>query len=169
LIELGETIKEEEEEERKEEQQRELLEETMDLSEHEVAEEEGLITPSGLTSIPEGLETPDVIELRKDQRRTSGPSLPSDNESPKQLYRVLQPKEARDFKRLYFYMALFDIYFFNDKNFFYSQNFRALWALLIFMKWLDDLWTLWSFLSVPKNSLRLMKQRSKPAISMHSR
>lgn len=57
----------------------------------------GLMTPSGLSSIPAGLETPDDIELRKDQRRTiTTGNLPMDNNNPskQQLYRVLQEKEV---------------------------------------------------------------------------
>ncbi|KAI9363889.1 spliceosome associated protein [Zopfochytrium polystomum] len=46
---------------------------------------EGLVTPSGLTSVPSGLETPDYIELRKETRRDDG---------PRELYKVIPQKEA---------------------------------------------------------------------------
>lgn len=43
---------------------------------------DGLITPSGMSSIASGLETPDHIELRKDRVR-------DEDDGPKQLYQVL--------------------------------------------------------------------------------
>lgn len=42
--------------------------------------EAGLITPSGMTSIPAGMETPDAIELRKrieDQMESGGGDTPA--------------------------------------------------------------------------------------------
>jgi hypothetical protein len=51
--------------------------------------QEGLVTPSGLSSVPSGLETPDYIELRKYQSGPTGaatanvpPSLASGLETP---------------------------------------------------------------------------------------
>ncbi|XP_075248938.1 splicing factor 3B subunit 2-like [Convolutriloba macropyga] len=49
---------------------------------------EGLVTPSGLTSLPAGLETPEGIELRKKRMDDEAGS-----ETP-QLYTVLQEKKA---------------------------------------------------------------------------
>ncbi|KAJ3088733.1 hypothetical protein HK100_007952 [Physocladia obscura] len=46
----------------------------------------GLVTPSGLASVPSGLETPDFIELRKDTRRDDG--------VPKELYKIIPQKET---------------------------------------------------------------------------
>ncbi|CAG8578877.1 4759_t:CDS:10 [Rhizophagus irregularis] len=59
-----------------------------ELEYEEEALQEGLVTPSGLSSVPSasGLETPDFIELRKYQK--------SDEDEPKQLYTVLPQKEA---------------------------------------------------------------------------
>lgn len=50
---------------------------------------EGLVTPSGLTSIPVGMETPDTIELRKKKIETEM----EDNETPV-LYQVLPEKRT---------------------------------------------------------------------------
>ncbi|KAJ3012417.1 UNVERIFIED_CONTAM: Splicing factor 3B subunit 2 [Siphonaria sp. JEL0065] len=47
--------------------------------------ESGLVTPSGLASVPSGLETPDYIELRKDTRRDDG---------PKELYKIIPQKDT---------------------------------------------------------------------------
>ncbi|KAJ3169419.1 Splicing factor 3B subunit 2 [Irineochytrium annulatum] len=44
---------------------------------------EGLVTPSGMQSVPSGLETPDFIELRKERR----------DEGPKELYTVLPQRD----------------------------------------------------------------------------
>ncbi|KAJ1970858.1 hypothetical protein H4R34_005928, partial [Dimargaris verticillata] len=50
---------------------------------------EGLVTPSGLASVPSGLETPAHIELRKASRQ----AVPETE--PRQLYQVLEQKEAK--------------------------------------------------------------------------
>ncbi|KAI9326900.1 DUF382-domain-containing protein [Obelidium mucronatum] len=47
--------------------------------------ESGLVTPSGLASVPSGLETPDYIELRKESRRDEG---------PKELYKIIPQKDT---------------------------------------------------------------------------
>ena len=48
--------------------------------------QEGLVTPSGLSSVPSGLETPEYIELRKFQNTststTNSASLASGLETP---------------------------------------------------------------------------------------
>lgn len=51
----------------------------------------GLITPSGLTSIPAGLETPDIIELRK--RKEIEDLMEAGSETPS-LYTVLHEKKT---------------------------------------------------------------------------
>ncbi|KAJ1968638.1 hypothetical protein H4R35_006373 [Dimargaris xerosporica] len=51
---------------------------------------EGLVTPSGLASVPSGLETPAHIELRKASRQALSETEPS-----RQLYQVLEQKEAQ--------------------------------------------------------------------------
>ena len=51
----------------------------------------GLVTPSGLTSIPAGMETPDMIELRK--RKNIEDAMESGSEQPT-LYTVLPEKRA---------------------------------------------------------------------------
>ncbi|CAG8509211.1 5265_t:CDS:10 [Paraglomus brasilianum] len=85
----------------------------------EDALQEGLVTPSGLSSVPSGLETPDYIELRKYQNGPPAPAPAAANvppslasgletpevielrkyqraeeEEPKQLYTVLPQKET---------------------------------------------------------------------------
>ncbi|CAG8610724.1 9678_t:CDS:10 [Acaulospora morrowiae] len=84
-----------------------------ELEAEEEALQEGLATPSGISSVPSGLETPEYIELRKFQNNTVSPSpstLPSglatpdfielrkysksDEDEPKQLYTVLPQKDA---------------------------------------------------------------------------
>ncbi|KAF9405245.1 hypothetical protein BGZ94_003674, partial [Podila epigama] len=92
----GELDPEEEEEEEEDEEEDE--DEETEGDEDEVAKEEedndgiqqGLVTPSGLQSVASGLETPDFIELRKDNRR----SQQADDDEPKQLYTVLQQKQT---------------------------------------------------------------------------
>ncbi|KAJ3173548.1 Splicing factor 3B subunit 2 [Geranomyces variabilis] len=72
-----------------EEEEEEVVEESSEGEEDEEAEdddtatESGLVTPSGIASVPSGLETPDFIELRKDSRR----------EEPKQLYTVVPERQ----------------------------------------------------------------------------
>eukprot|EP00794_Sanderia_malayensis_P020419 gene20419-22432_t len=51
----------------------------------------GLITPSGMSSVPAGLETPDIIELRK--RKEIEDMMEAGNETPA-LYTVLAEKKA---------------------------------------------------------------------------
>ncbi|CAB4475974.1 uncharacterized protein OCT59_018011 [Rhizophagus irregularis] len=104
---------EEESEEEEEEEEEEPVEEDPAASK---ALQEGLVTPSGLSSVPSGLETPEYIELRKFQNTSttstttntaslaSGLETPdfielrkyqkSDEDEPKQLYTVLPQKEA---------------------------------------------------------------------------
>ena len=50
----------------------------------------GLITPSGLTSIPTGMETPDMIELRKKKIEDA---MEQGAETP-QLYQVIPEKKT---------------------------------------------------------------------------
>ncbi|ORZ10807.1 hypothetical protein BCR42DRAFT_333185 [Absidia repens] len=81
---FGELESDEELEESEEEEEEEEEEEPKE--EEEEALKEGLVTPSGMASVStvaSGLETPDVIELRKEVRRHG------DEEGTKQLYQVL--------------------------------------------------------------------------------
>ncbi|KAL9240111.1 hypothetical protein vseg_014369 [Gypsophila vaccaria] len=71
----------EEEEEVEEEYEEE--EEPEELGEEDM--EDGILSMDSLSSTPTGVETPDVIELRKQQRK----------EPEKQLYQVLEEKEER--------------------------------------------------------------------------
>ncbi|RKP22404.1 hypothetical protein SYNPS1DRAFT_25864 [Syncephalis pseudoplumigaleata] len=48
--------------------------------------QEGLATPSGISSVATGLTTPDHIELRKEPRKS--------DEGPRELYKVLKEKES---------------------------------------------------------------------------
>ncbi|KAJ3127055.1 Splicing factor 3B subunit 2 [Nowakowskiella sp. JEL0407] len=72
------------------EEEEEVEEEEEEEEEEEAATEEpiesGLVTPSGMASVPSGLETPEFIELRKDSRKMA-------DDEPKQLYQVL-PERA---------------------------------------------------------------------------
>ncbi|KAJ3333298.1 hypothetical protein HDU76_009624 [Blyttiomyces sp. JEL0837] len=77
----GELEEEEGDEDREEEE-----EELAGRREEDDVPPEGLVTPSGLTSVPSGLETPDFIELRKDVRR--------EDEGPRELYKVIPQKEV---------------------------------------------------------------------------
>ncbi|KAJ8965531.1 hypothetical protein NQ317_007641 [Molorchus minor] len=61
----GELESESEEESEEEEEEEEKDTETMPDESGLVTPAEGLVTPSGLTSIPAGMETPEAIELRK--------------------------------------------------------------------------------------------------------
>ncbi|CAG8665240.1 10034_t:CDS:10, partial [Cetraspora pellucida] len=84
-----------------------------ELEAEEGALQEGLATPSGISSVPSGLETPEYIELRKYQASTASQQssiLPSgletpdiielrkyskpDEDEPKPLYTVLPQKET---------------------------------------------------------------------------
>lgn len=80
-LESEEEYEEEESEEEEEEGAEEEQEEEGAASTSEDLAS-GLVTPSGITSIASGLETPDHIELRKDRKR-------DEDEGPKQLYQVL--------------------------------------------------------------------------------
>ena len=51
----------------------------------------GLITPSGLTSIPAGMETPDMIELRKRKNIEEAMETGAEQQT---LYTVLQEKRV---------------------------------------------------------------------------
>merc|ERR1712202_43124 len=52
--------------------------------------ESGIVTPSGISSVPSGMETPDMLELRK--RKTAEESI-GGGETP-QLYQILPEKQA---------------------------------------------------------------------------
>ncbi|KAJ3210652.1 Splicing factor 3B subunit 2 [Dinochytrium kinnereticum] len=83
----GELEEEEEVEEEEEEEEEEAEEEGGEAQAGEEEQSfpmEGLATPSGLSSVPAGLETPDFIELRKDRR----------DEGPKDLYTILPQKDV---------------------------------------------------------------------------
>ncbi|ORX61406.1 DUF382-domain-containing protein [Hesseltinella vesiculosa] len=79
----------EESEEESEDEQVEEMDQEEQKEEQEEPVDDGTVTPSGMTSvstIASGLETPDVVELRKERR-----TVPmSADEPPKQLYQVLQ-------------------------------------------------------------------------------
>ncbi|KAI7858546.1 hypothetical protein BDC45DRAFT_457485 [Circinella umbellata] len=83
----GELESEEEYEEEEEEEEEEESDEEKGEEEEETQGDvqEGLATPSGMTSVASGLETPDFIELRKEVRRTEE----EDEGQPRQLYQVL--------------------------------------------------------------------------------
>ncbi|KAI9142383.1 hypothetical protein BKA69DRAFT_1017699, partial [Paraphysoderma sedebokerense] len=97
----GELEEEEEEEEEVEEMEEASDDEDSETETAEDAEDrapskpkideetlaQGLVTPSGLTSVPSGLETPDTIELRKRRRG-------DESEEPRALYQVLQQKDT---------------------------------------------------------------------------
>ncbi|KAI8054355.1 hypothetical protein BDF22DRAFT_678680 [Syncephalis plumigaleata] len=93
----GELESEEEEEEESEEEAEEEMSDGEEGAEQyeeegEEAEEEtggiqeGLATPSGISSVATGLTTPDHIELRKEPRKS--------DEGPRELYKVLKEKES---------------------------------------------------------------------------
>lgn len=56
----------------------------------------GMETPSGMQSVPSGLETPDYIQLRKDKAaaRAAPPPVPDSN-GPKQLYTVIPERQTK--------------------------------------------------------------------------
>ena len=81
-----ESESEEESEEEEEEEEEEEGEDQTGL----VTPAEGLVTPSGLASIPTGLETPEIIELRK--RKIE--SEMDGGDTPAQLYQVLPEKRV---------------------------------------------------------------------------
>ncbi|KAJ1551808.1 Splicing factor 3B subunit 2 [Nowakowskiella sp. JEL0078] len=78
-LESDEEIEEEvvEEEEEEEEDDENIREDATDS---------GMVTPSGISSVPSGLETPEFVELRKETRRMV-------EEEPKQLYQII-PERA---------------------------------------------------------------------------
>ncbi|KAI8906159.1 hypothetical protein DFJ77DRAFT_477686 [Powellomyces hirtus] len=79
---------EEEEEEEMVEESSEGEEEDEGGEDHEdAATDSGLVTPSGISSVPSGLETPDFIELRKDSRRAA-------DETPKHLYTIVPERPS---------------------------------------------------------------------------
>lgn len=82
----GELESESEESSEEEESDGEDMDEPTDES-GLVTPAEGMVTPSGLTSIPAGMETPDTIELRKKKIEAEM----EDNETPV-LYQVLPEK-----------------------------------------------------------------------------
>ncbi|EGF80398.1 hypothetical protein BATDEDRAFT_35091 [Batrachochytrium dendrobatidis JAM81] len=77
----------EEEEVEEEEEEEDQDDEENDDSSSAPPAPDGLVTPSGLASVPSGLETPNFIELRK--RPMGEPAGP-----PKQLYTVVEQKET---------------------------------------------------------------------------
>ncbi|KAJ3095437.1 Splicing factor 3B subunit 2 [Phlyctochytrium bullatum] len=82
----GEIEEDEEVEEEMEEEEEEEPEEAPAASvrdDDEPISAEGFATPSGFSSVPAGMETPDFIELRKDRSRDEG---------PKDLYTVIPQK-----------------------------------------------------------------------------
>ncbi|KAK4337163.1 hypothetical protein RND71_043479 [Anisodus tanguticus] len=86
----GEIESEEEEEEDDDEEEDIEAEEIKEVEETGlITPAEGLVTPSGIASIPAGLETPDIIELRKRKIEAEMDS----SENP-QLYQVLQEKKT---------------------------------------------------------------------------
>ncbi|KAJ3354135.1 hypothetical protein HDU83_005741 [Entophlyctis luteolus] len=81
----GELEPEEEPEEVEEEQNEDEEEDEVEsVAAQEEPPSSGLVTPSGLSSVPSGLETPEFIELRKESRRDDG---------PKELYKIIPQKE----------------------------------------------------------------------------
>lgn len=82
-------LESESEEEESEEEESEAEEEGEDQT-GLVTPAEGLVTPSGLASIPTGLETPEIIELRK--RKIE--SEMDGGDTPAQLYQVLPEKRV---------------------------------------------------------------------------
>ncbi|KAJ3403489.1 Splicing factor 3B subunit 2 [Chytriomyces hyalinus] len=78
----GELEPEEEEEAAEDDEEEEEEEEAQEPE--PAAPESGLVTPSGLASVPSGLETPDFIELRKDRR----------DDGPKELYKIIPQKDT---------------------------------------------------------------------------
>lgn len=80
-----ESESEEESEDEDEEEEEEGEEDETGL----ITPAEGLMTPSGITSIPAGLETPEIIELRKKKIESDMDT----NETP-QLFQVLQEKRV---------------------------------------------------------------------------
>ncbi|XP_052130107.1 splicing factor 3B subunit 2 [Frankliniella occidentalis] len=82
-------LESESEEEESEEEESEAEEEGEDQT-GLVTPAEGLVTPSGMASIPTGLETPEIIELRK--RKIE--SEMDGGDTPAQLYQVLPEKRV---------------------------------------------------------------------------
>lgn len=82
-------LESESEEEESEEEESEAEEESEDQT-GLVTPAEGLVTPSGMASIPTGLETPEIIELRK--RKIENEMDGGD--TPAQLYQVLPEKRV---------------------------------------------------------------------------
>ncbi|KAJ3021365.1 Splicing factor 3B subunit 2 [Thoreauomyces humboldtii] len=78
----GELEPEEEEEVVEESSEEEEEDDAIDVDDGAT---DGLVTPSGISSVPSGLETPDHIELRKDARR---------DDAPKQLYTVVPERQT---------------------------------------------------------------------------
>ena len=89
--ELGSEAEDEEEEEEEEEEETEPTKKPgKDIDESGlVTPSEGLMTPSGISSIPNGLETPDLIELRKRKIEAE-----MENNENLQLYQVLPEKKT---------------------------------------------------------------------------
>ncbi|KAK9767688.1 hypothetical protein K7432_002327 [Basidiobolus ranarum] len=77
---------EEEEEEEEEDDDEEMKEDEAETESVDLRE--GLETPSGLSSVQTGLETPAYIELRKNVEREL------EDDQPKQLYHVIQQKDT---------------------------------------------------------------------------
>jgi len=87
----------ESEESETEEEQEEGVEEDVSSK----ALQEGLVTPSGLSSVPSGLETPDYIELRKYQNGPPAPAPAAANVPPSLASGLETPEviELRKYQR----------------------------------------------------------------------
>lgn len=89
---------EEESDEDEEMTQADLEENAVLASEMSGDLKEGLITPSGISSVPSGLETPEHIELRKEVRKREIVPIaipPTMIDQPKQLYQILHSKDSK--------------------------------------------------------------------------
>ncbi|EDV29834.1 uncharacterized protein TRIADDRAFT_20192 [Trichoplax adhaerens] len=86
----GELVSDEEEEEEEEEDEEEEGQEKKVDETGLVTPAEGLVTPSGLTSISAGLETPESIELRK--KKNIEDAMEQGEETP-QLYTIIPEKK----------------------------------------------------------------------------
>ncbi|KAI9017838.1 hypothetical protein BC832DRAFT_523671, partial [Gaertneriomyces semiglobifer] len=88
-LELEEEASEDEEEESDDENESDEDANETNEDDEAAAVSSGLVTPSGISSVPSGLETPEFIELRKDRRRSASPPA-----KQKQLYTVLPEKST---------------------------------------------------------------------------
>ena len=88
--ELESESEEEESEESESDDEKEAPPDTADASGLITPADGGLVTPSGVTSVPVGMETPDMIELRKKRIEDS---MDQGGDTPA-LYQVLKEKTA---------------------------------------------------------------------------